>query len=549
MPELLLDGNQIAGMRNAEQPIARTRAQLTAFVGRTLRGPVDTPVVVRSFADFHQTFGGLWQPSPLSYAVEHFFEQGGRQAVIVRVANAALPATISLRCGREALQLKAGAPGTREFLRASVDYDQIDVDDVQRFNLVVQRVRAPGSERIEEQEIFRSLSTHPADTRFVGSVLEQSKMVRVWGRVPATRPDPTLMPGTNLPVGYVSSSPDGDDGRPVTDYDLIGSSTRRTGLFALESVDDLAFVYLPPLSRTADVGASALLVAAAFCRDHRALLIIDPPSHWDTPTAAVMGLRTLNFYSDSAVMFYPRIVAMDRLRGRPETFGNGGAVAGLLCRLDDSVAAAASTQEPEPLLRAGARLAREVSPADRWRLANTGINVLQAVRSVERNRPALRTLACGASASSDWAYLAPRRFALFVIGAIERGTRWAASQPNHTQTRTRVTRQIYAFLRELRLAGAFASVTPDQAFLVICDGRINEDRDTPGTMNILVQLAALHAGEYHSFMITHTPQRSVVRPIMINRLETTLVLSSELEAEITMTLDASEEEFAWVMAN
>jgi hypothetical protein len=544
----LLDGNQITGTRNAERPIARTRAQLTAFVGRTLRGPIDTPVVVRSFADFHHTFGGLWQPSPLSYAVEHFFEQGGRQAVIVRVANAATPASISLRCGRETLQLRAGAPGTREFLRASVDYDQLDPDDLTRFNLVVQRVRAPGSERIEEQEIFRSLSTHPADARFVTIALLDSRMARVWGKVPATRPEPTLMPGTNLPVGYASSNPDADDGRPITDYDIIGSSTRRTGLFALEGIEDLAFVYLPPLSRTADVGASALLVAATFCRDHRCLLIIDPPAQWETPSLAVQGLRDLNFYSDSAVMFYPRIVCMDRLRGRSETFGNGGAVAGLLSRLDESVAAAASTPEPEPLLRAGARLTREVSAADRSRLATTGINVLQAVRSVERSRPALRTLACGASASADWAYLAPRRFALFVIGAIERGTRWAVMEPNHSDTRERVARQIHEFLSELRVAGAFASVSPDQAFLVICDGRINDEREDPGTMNILVQLAALHAGEYHSFMITHTPSGSVVRPVMINRLETTLVLASELEDEITIKLQ-EEEGFVRILAS
>ena len=125
MPGLLLEGIQIAETPNAEQPIARTRAQLTAFVGRTLRGPVDTPVIVRSYADFQQIFGGLWQPSPLSYAVEHFFEQGGRNAVIVRVVNAAAPATISLRCDRESLVLEARAPGTREFLRASVDYDHI----------------------------------------------------------------------------------------------------------------------------------------------------------------------------------------------------------------------------------------------------------------------------------------------------------------------------------------------------------------------------------------------------------------------------------------
>lgn len=546
MPGLLLDGNPSSERRNAEQPIARTRAQLTAFVGRTLRGPIDSPVVVRSFADFQQTFGGLWQPSPLSYAVEHFFEQGGRQAVIVRVANAAQPASISLRCGRETLKLRAGAPGTREFLRASVDYDRLDVDDTTRFNLVVQRVRAPGSERIEEQETFRAVCTDPDDTRYVAKVLQDSRMAKVWGPVPRNRPDPTLMPGTNLPVGYVSSNPDGDDGKPVTDYDLIGSATRRTGLFALTAVEDLAFVYLPPLSRTTEVGVSALLVAAMFCRERRAILIVDPPSQWETPATAVQGLKELNFHSDCAVMFYPRIACNDRLRGRMEVFGNGGAVAGLLSRLDDSVAAAASTHESEPLLRAGARLTREIGSADRWRLATAGINVLQTVRSVERNRPALRTLACGASASSDWAYLAPRRFAHFVIDAIERGTRWSAMAPNTVETRSRVASQIHEFLGELRAAGAFASVPLDQAFLVICDSRINDERHEPGEMHILLQLAALHAGEYHSFMITHRPTGSGVKPVMVNRLETTLVLSM-VEQEITMKIEV-EEGFRRVLA-
>lgn len=116
MREQSLAGIQFAATSSAEQPIARASAQLTAFVGRTLRGPLHQPIVIRSFADFQQHFGGLWQPSPLSYAVEHFFEQGGRQAVIVRVANGATPVTLSLKCARETLCLEARAPGTREFL-------------------------------------------------------------------------------------------------------------------------------------------------------------------------------------------------------------------------------------------------------------------------------------------------------------------------------------------------------------------------------------------------------------------------------------------------
>lgn len=547
MPEHSLDGIQIAQTPPAEHKIARNRVQSTAFVGRTLRGPLDTPLVVRSFADFQQTFGGLWQPSPLSYAVEHFFEQGGRQAVIVRVANQAAPVTVSLRCERESLVLEARAPGTREFLRASIDYDNIDSDDRLSFNLVVQRVRAPGSERIEEQEIFSNVNVDPLSDRCVATVLLDSHLVRVRGQVPKSRPAPTLMPGTNLPVGYVSSNPDGDDGRPLSDYDIIGSATRKSGLFALADRDDLAFLYIPPLSRSTEVGASTLLVAAKFCREHHAMLIVDPPLGWETPGAALQGLKDLDFYNDSAVMFFPRLACMDRLRGRAEIFGNGGAVAGVLSRTEDANALLPVSPEPEPLLRAGVRLAREVPPADRRRLSQSGINVLQTVRGTDRTRAPLRTLACGASASSDGSYLAPRRFVQSVVRAIEHGTRWAVVRPHDPLVQQRVTQQVAEFLTELRVAGAFRSALPDSAFLVVCDERVNDPHEDPGALNLLVQFAAIHAGDYHSYMITHTVRGSTVRPVVVNRLEASLLVGDELEREITIRVD-QENDFVRVLA-
>jgi uncharacterized protein len=60
---------------------------VTAFIGRALRGPADEPTRIQSFADFERRFGGLWLESPMSYAVQQFFQNGGTDAVIVRVYN------------------------------------------------------------------------------------------------------------------------------------------------------------------------------------------------------------------------------------------------------------------------------------------------------------------------------------------------------------------------------------------------------------------------------------------------------------------------------
>ena len=253
-------------------------------------GPVNRPVAIGSFAEFQAVFGGLWQPSTLSYAVEQFFENGGRHARVVRVVNGGRPATVTLPAGDAALTLEALCPGTREFLRAAVDYDNLAAGDSDKFNLVVQRVRAPGSEHVEDQEIYPRLSIDPNSPRHVALVLADSALVRLRGPVPLSRPVPTHGAGRTF-AAYSNSNPDGDDGGPLTDYDVIGSATERTGVFALRDGDPFNLVCITPLAREHPLGPSALLVAARLCRELRALLIVDPPPSWSTPAAALEGMR------------------------------------------------------------------------------------------------------------------------------------------------------------------------------------------------------------------------------------------------------------------
>ena len=273
-------GVELAQQSRDSHAIERVPTAVTAFIGRTLKGPVGQALPARSFAEFQQHFGGLWQPATLSYAVEQFFENGGREARIVRVANGARPPTITLPAGRGALRLVALNPGSREYLRASVDYDGLTAAEHERFNLVVQRVRTAGSELVEDQEIYRRVSVAPSSGRFVTDVLLESRLVRVLGAAPVQRPDRSAGGPGGVAVGYTLSNPDGDDGAPLTDYDIIGSASEGTGLFALDGVTRFNLLCIPPLARDHDVGLSTLLVAARLCRARHALLIVDPPASW-----------------------------------------------------------------------------------------------------------------------------------------------------------------------------------------------------------------------------------------------------------------------------
>ena len=518
----------------ADHAIARVPTAVTAFIGRTLRGPVQRPIAVRSFAEFQQVFGGLWQPSPLPYAVEQFFENGGHRAVVVRVVNGGAPATITLPCGLESLTLEALSPGSREALRASVDYDNVGVNEDDRFNLVVQRVRSIGSEHIEDQEIFRRLSVQPGTTRFVSSALQESSLVRVRGAVPTQRPDRTFRAGSRHPIGYVDSNPDGDDGAPLTDYDIIGSPARATGLFALRAAEDVHFLCIPPLARDRDVGPSVLVAAAQLCRERGAMLVVDPPAAWDTCDEALHGLRELEFQSEYALMCFPRILAFDRLRGRYEPFANCGAVAGALARLDDQRSPWQAGPDEELLLRPGTRPARVLTDAERTRLAAHGINPLQALRATTPNPRALRTLAGGSGASPESALLTPRRRAMLVMNSIERGTRWALFDTADRTAWHKVTRQVQEFLKPLVADGLFGTDELSEACYVVCDERVNSEDDAhAGRIHLLVGLRAPRTGAYQSFLVTHSGEGSRVRPARAHRLPPgTRMTVSELAEDV-----------------
>src|SRR5262249_15108272 len=338
-------------------------------------------VAITGFSDFQHVFGGLWQPAPLSYAVDQFFENGGRRACVVRVANGARPPTITLPAGSSNLRLIGVNPGSREFLRASVDYDGIPENDTDTFNLVLQRVRSAGSELIEDQEIFRRLSVLSQSPRFVTNALLESQLARVVGPVPVKRPERSSIGGSRSAIGYAVSNPDGDDGAPLTDYDVIGSAMAGTGMFALKGVQAFNLLCIPPLAREHDVGLSTLLVAARFCRERHAMLVVDPPASWISPRLALEALRSWPFRSDNAVMYFPRVQAVDRLRGRAETFASCGAAAGMIARLDESAPVGSSSEPEDSLLRPGLRPAAVVSDIERVRLAQAGVNTLVSMRS------------------------------------------------------------------------------------------------------------------------------------------------------------------------
>src|SRR5262245_20198688 len=321
----------------------------TAFIGRALEGPVNDPVVITSFADFERRFGGLWVDSMMSYAVRDFYLNGGSEAVIVRIESGAGTASLSLTTGGsppdDALVLDAASPGNwGDNLRAIVDHNTRDADqsvpppDDNLFNLTVSEAVEGGS-----IETYFNVSVNPSDPRFVARVLEQSSLlVRVQPdslgqpHVPGERP-------LEIPASSPATASGGSDGIDLIGTDFEGSASGKTGIYALEKTDLFNLLCIPPATRNGDTDATVYQAAMSFCRDHRAMLIVDSPEAWGaSPATAVgqaqAGLGTLGLSGPAArnaALYFPRVRQVDPLRDRQtDTFVPCGIIAGIMARTD-----------------------------------------------------------------------------------------------------------------------------------------------------------------------------------------------------------------------
>jgi phage tail sheath protein FI len=176
-------GVYITEIPSGSRTIVGVATSITAFVGAASRGPADVPVTIFSFADFERTFGGLSRTSGLGYAVRDFYQNGGGEALIVRLVHmatdkdgkvieddetSAAVATLDV----DGLKLAAIGPGTwGNALQVEVTYPSAtDVHDLAQaqgvadtdlFSLVV-RDGAPGGGGLEETFLNVTVVDGPA---------------------------------------------------------------------------------------------------------------------------------------------------------------------------------------------------------------------------------------------------------------------------------------------------------------------------------------------------------------------------------------------------
>jgi phage tail sheath protein FI len=477
--------------------ITGVATSIAAFVGYALQGPTLTAKHIFSFADFQRACGPIIPNSYLGYAVKHFFDNGGTEAYIVRIAPAdAVPG----KAEPGGLKVAANSPGQwSQYYGVTIKVRT----DLPRFRLAVVQFPpdasgAPNTSATpNEVEAFENLSTDPNDARYVVEVLNDeqrgSQYVAMDPADPGTttvqNADPTQLQGGA--DGTVSDKIDANANDPWFTTALKTVTTQEGG--ALYTIDLFNLLCVPGLTDT-----DTLLSLVKFCKDRRAFLIADCGRDAQRSQLeagpGITGIDVVNY----GALYFPWLKAPDPLsQNRITDFPPCGFVAGVCARTDG----ARGVWKAPAGIDAG--VVGVVGPKVPLTDAQNGTLNPHAVNCI-RSFPVYGTVVWGArtlegddQVGSDWKYVPVRRTALYIEESLYRGLKWVVFEPNDDPLWAQIRLNVGAFLQDLFRKGAFQGATPRDAYFVKCDKTTTTQNDiNRGVVNVIVGFAPLKPAEF-----------------------------------------------------
>ncbi len=483
-------GVYVEELPSGVRTIIGVATSIAAFVGWATQGPTDEAVLVLSWADYERTFGGLDTRSYLGYAVYQFFSNGGAQAYIVRLA-ATNAATATLTVNSK-LTLTAKGPGL--WANNYGIMTRLRTDKPDRFRLVVVSVNGTTETPVET---FENLSMSPTDSRFVETVINsQSTFITAAIAGSATTPPAN----TPVPTHKLGGGLDGDVLDPVdgaSDFDTaLKLSDTSGGIHLLEHVDLFNLLCVPGESTAATI---ALL--EAFCRDHRAFMIVDCAKDDTFTTLSAITAPDGTITGDdgiNAAFYFPWVNAPDPVQeNHPKPFPPSGFVAGLYARTDANRGVWKAPAGTEASLTGVTGVSVPLNDPENGVLNPKAINCI-------RNFPVYGTIIWGArtlqgndAIGSQWKYIPVRRFALFLEESLYRALKWVVFEPNDEPLWAQIRLNVGAFMHNLFVQGAFQGKTPQEAYFVKVDKETTTQNDIDrGIVNIVVGFAPLKPAEF-----------------------------------------------------
>lgn len=487
---------------------AGSATTVAAFVGVAAKGPSDTPVLCESWSDYVTYFGGfdlVADPDNagvkvltyLPYSVYSFFQNGGRQAWVIRSLGAASAGTASSATvnGADAgatlltaFVLEAKSPGVwgddLEYTldtKKTVDIDGVDQDGfsiqvlwngevVETFSDLSMTGDVPGTRRVDS-----TLNDPVAGSRYV----TVTGMNAIEQKQPVATTDPVALTG-----GVAQGVPSSAD--MATSAELIESLD---GPVTLNIVG-----YLDDATAEGQVGAagawqSTSISSSVFTSRSDIFIINDncppripgqTPSQYKTVMEGAGALATSS--DDSYVASYgPWIKIPHPTRtGYVIDVPPGGAVAGMMARIDATIGVFRAPAGVIAGLSNAVGVQTKFTDTELGDLNDKNLNIIRPVVGAG-------ICAMGGRTRKDLGvdqYISARRTLIYIHELLRRSTQFAVFENNDQRLWSALRMSGERILRPLWEAGGLKGANSAEAYFITCDESNNP-------------LVSIAAGEVH----------------------------------------------------
>lgn len=331
-----------------------------------------------------------------------------------------------------------------------------------------------------EQERWVQLSLNAAADRYgptvVNDLVVGSQILR-W-----TDEEASIGLGLNVPAeGTYALSGAADESASLSDADVFGDETGKTGLYALDVLDDAQILVVPGAGGRAATVQTILDYCAA---RQNMFAIFGPSTALTRDQARAYRMTTGGWDSSYGALYWPRVIVADPIgagRDPVRTIDPSGHIAGAFAR-NDNVAPPKGGVWSTPAgfgdfgkLKGVRALETYATDRDQDVLNPVGVNVLRKFKGAGIVIFGGRTL----SNDAAWRYIAVRRLFLFVEQSIKAATQGDVFRNNDFRTWGELKDRITKFLEDLWRQGAFPGRTVEQSFFVTID----ESTTTPSDVD------------------------------------------------------------------
>ncbi len=323
-------------------------------------------------------------------------------------------------------------------------------------------------------ETFPNVTMDDTAANFVETVVNHaqrgSKYVTVTD-LDAAAPSPDDRPATGV-SGLLTGGADGLGALADTDFIGNAGENGRTGLRALDLVQDLSLLIVP--GRATSAVHNAMVAYCEVLRNMQAFAILDPPAaqsavgivDYVENTAALIEL------SEFAAIYWPQVKVLNPNKA---VFGNeeniivppSGHIAGVYARTDSATPGGvyvppAGIDTGKLLGVVGFEHTDTLDETKRDLVYPKRVNPLTVIPGAPRHIDGVYTL----KASGNFPTIAERRGAIFIEQSVKAGLQPARHRNNDETLRSEVTRTVDAFLLRQMKVRAFRTMDPATAYYV-----------------------------------------------------------------------------------